>query len=331
MPVLRHLEQGCFSVRLTSTVWHAVGLDECHEMQINKDTKMAVVQPSEPKKKNLSNHLPFQAACIKSLQEQLFPERIEHVPQFSHRPTSQDRKSGLNIERMRAAISKHGLFHDKEENAGLWNFLKQLQATSDQTHDLLQFSAIGQSGYEDHIQTKLINNPSTLVGVRRKRLSTFSTSQAERRRIKQVEKEAKISQRYLKKSVVWLTQHGGNSSDLETLLGPPSPVPRALMDSSGFPYKGTKSSTTTYLERQYTNPSKISNMLPMGWIPHSVILEGMFLIQMAPILSIGSMEEYVKLLLSRYVRPHFNAGAIEVHVVFDVAGLQEESPKEIEQ
>ena len=51
---------------------------------------------------------------------------------------------------------------------------------------------------------------------------------------------------------------------------------------------------------------------------------------MAPIPSMGSMEEYVKLLLSRYVRPHFNAGAIEVHVVFDVAGLQE-SPKEIEQ
>ena len=43
------------------------------------------------------------------------------------------------------------------------------------------------------------------------------------------------------------------------------------------------------------------------------------------------MEEYVKLLLSRYVRPHFYAGTIEVHVVFDVAGLQQESLKEIEQ
>lgn len=39
------------------------------------------------------------------------------------------------------------------------------------------------------------------------------------------------------------------------------------------------------------------------------------------------MEEYVKLLLSRYVSPHFNAGVIKVHVVFDVAGLQPETPK----
>ena len=43
------------------------------------------------------------------------------------------------------------------------------------------------------------------------------------------------------------------------------------------------------------------------------------------------MEDYVKLLLSRYVRPHFHAGVIEVHVVFDATGLQSESPKEIEQ
>ena len=32
-----------------------------------------------------------------------------------------------------------------------------------------------------------------------------------------------------------------------------------------------------------------------------------------------------------FVKPHFNAGAIEVHGVFDVPGLQPESPKEIEQ
>ena len=41
------------------------------------------------------------------------------------------------------------------------------------------------------------------------------------------------------------------------------------------------------------------------------------------------MEEYVKLIISRYVRPHFYAGLIEVHIVFHITGLQSESPKEI--
>ncbi len=45
--VLQHLQDGGFSVRLTSTEWHAVALDECHEMKVNKDAKLAVVRPSE--------------------------------------------------------------------------------------------------------------------------------------------------------------------------------------------------------------------------------------------------------------------------------------------
>ena len=103
------------------------------------------------------------------------------------------------------------------------------------------------------------------------------------------------------------------------------------MDNDGYPYKGTKSSTTTYLERIYTAPPIISNNLPPGWIPHSAILEGMFMIQLSPLPNMTCMEQYVKLLLSRFVKPHFHAGVIEVHGVFDAPGSQRESPKEIEQ
>lgn len=34
--ILQHLVQGGFSVRLSTTEWHAVALDECHKMCINK-------------------------------------------------------------------------------------------------------------------------------------------------------------------------------------------------------------------------------------------------------------------------------------------------------
>ncbi len=48
--IIQHFEDGGFSARLSETDWHAVGLDECHEMLINKDAKMAVVRPNEKKK-----------------------------------------------------------------------------------------------------------------------------------------------------------------------------------------------------------------------------------------------------------------------------------------
>ena len=70
--------------------------------------------------------------------------------------------------------------------------------------------------------------------------------------------------------------------------------------------------------------------MPPGWIPDSVVLEGMFLIQTSPLPNMSSMKEYVKLLLFRFVRPHFSAGVKEVHVVFDNPGSQEETPKELE-
>ena len=119
----------------------------------------------------------------------------------------------MNIERMLGVISNHGLFHDTEENNGLWNFLKLQKANTEQAHNLLQFRAIGQSAYEEYIIT--LNNTTP---VRRKQLNTFSTSLAEKLRIKQVDMEAKISQRYLKRTVAWLAKHGGKEMDLETLL-----------------------------------------------------------------------------------------------------------------
>ena len=36
-------------MRLSSTDWHGVALDECHEMEINKDAKLAVVGPTPDK------------------------------------------------------------------------------------------------------------------------------------------------------------------------------------------------------------------------------------------------------------------------------------------
>ena len=229
------------------------------------------------------------------------------------------------------AIAAHGMFHSEGENRGLWNFLDSKQANSEQTHDLLQFRSIGQAAFEDYVHSKILKQPCTDAPVRRKWLCTFSTSPAEQRRVKQVEKEAKLSQQYLKRAMAWLAEHGSEGVDLETLLGPPSPVPRALIDANGLPYKGTKSTSTAYLQRRYTHPSIIIQELPSGWIPDVVILEGMFPIQTSPMSTMNCMQDYLKLLVSRFVRPHLAAGVQQVHVVFDVPGAHQETPKEIEQ
>ena len=262
--VLHHLQEGGFSVNLTTTQWHGVGIDECHEMKINKDAKMAVVRPSATKMEYLLHYLPFQASCVNNFHQQLFPERTKSTKAFSHHPTSEDRKTAVNVEHILEVIANHGLFHREDQNAGLCNVFIGRKATSEQAHDMLNFRPIGQAGYEAFVESKLLHVPSTAAPVGRKRLCTFSSSPAQKRKVKEADKEAKISQRYLRKAVAWLAEHGPEEKDLETLLGPPALLPKALMDNDGYPYKGTKSSTTMFLERRYTVPPIISNNLPQG-------------------------------------------------------------------
>ena len=50
--------------------------------------------------------------------------------------------------------------------------------------------------------------------------------------------------------------------------------------------------------------------------PDTVIYDGMFIIQTIPIPN-TTMEDYVKLLLNRFVKHHIDDGVSEVHIIFD--------------
>ena len=69
--LLAHLKKGAFAVRLSPSECKAVALDECHEMCINKDFKLAEVRPTKERMQYLANYLPFRSACFKNLQNQV--------------------------------------------------------------------------------------------------------------------------------------------------------------------------------------------------------------------------------------------------------------------
>lgn len=103
--------------------------------------------------------------------------------------------------------------------------------------------------------------------------------------------------------------------------------PCALSVPNGVPHKGNKSKATDFFETRY---KKYVIAFPCGWIPQSVILEGMFLIQTAPPPGVSTFKQYTDMFLSRFVNHHLRAGAIQVHVLFDDPDNSTQSPKEIE-
>ena len=230
---------------------------------------------------------------------------------------------------MTQAISSHGMFISATENKGLHNFLENKEATPEQAHDLMSMRAIGQSGFESFVKTKYLQGTSTDAPVRKKKLCTFTTTKAHKQRTTQIERERKLQQQILKRQLAWFAEKGVDQEHINELFGPVSGVPRALVDKHGLPYKSAKATITPYLERRYKSIPVVLTTLP--WVPTAVILEGMFIIQTEPFPTMETMDEYVQMLMAKYVKPHFHAGVREVHILFDNPGALPETPKEIEQ
>ena len=105
-------------------------------------------------------------------------------------------------------------------------------------------------------------------------------------------------------------------------------LPRAIATSDGQLNKGTKANTTTVYEKRYQcTPPIITTSYPLGWVPSTVVMEGMFLINILPWSAHSSMGEYADFLLKQHILPHFRNGAQEVHLLFDDPDCQIMSPK----
>ncbi len=70
-------------------------------------------------------------------EDQLFPERQNKAPKFSHRQSSKDCIENGNTLNVYKAIEEHGIFHQSKENSGLRNSFAAVKASPEQTHDML--------------------------------------------------------------------------------------------------------------------------------------------------------------------------------------------------
>ena len=106
--IMHHLRKGSFSVRLSPTEWHGVALDECHEMKINKDAKLAVVHPSKHRMEFLSNYMAFRSTCVENLKKTIFPDH-DLPSKICQHATSKDKKRDANVNQMFSLIKKKGM------------------------------------------------------------------------------------------------------------------------------------------------------------------------------------------------------------------------------
>ncbi len=145
--ILTSLQNGSFVVSCTGRSWHSVGIDECHEMCINKDCKCCIVRPSKDFINRIANYIPYRVKSLKNLLKQLSlkpaSEKQVETPKDNLSSKPSVLKISKNISEQRKAINLSGLL-DLTEDKGLRNPLCKKVPTPDQERDLSNFRAIGQ-------------------------------------------------------------------------------------------------------------------------------------------------------------------------------------------
>ena len=241
--VLQAFSEGAFSVWLSTRQFCSVGLDEAHEMKINKECKAAIVRPSKENMHTLSNTIQFRASMVTSLTTELFPERSKrHTKEaITLKPSLTQQKVEENIEAMATAVRSSGMLARVETNRGLANFFTNTHATPEQRHDLLQYRKIGQADYDAHVNYRLLKSPSSKAPTRQRKLSTFATSAVRSKREKKLKSDTKLINNCMKKKIAWMTATGMCPGQIDEVY---TETPKALMGADGLPNKGRKSSTT---------------------------------------------------------------------------------------
>ncbi len=324
--ISKQFRAGGFSGAITTRKLHCEALDELHEMKINKEAKCMVVRPTEDNMHRISTSLPFRAQMMEKFISQLFPERSKLTIQhgIATKVSTTLSKVEANILAMQQVIDTNRAFEVVQENRGLKNIISHLSATPEQSHDLLTFHKIAQEDFLAYIQTCVVNKSSVTDYQKQHRLNTFSNTRKEKQRTKQLQRTEKMIEQCMRRQASMSLENRDTPIQLQTY----SVLPRALVNKDGMPVKGQKSGTTTALSKRYQLLPLVSENLP--WIPHSVIIDAMFIIHSTPPLHNKNITDYAHFIMNRYVNTHFERGVMEVHVVFDDPGRHPVTPKSFE-
>ena len=233
----------------------------------------------------------------------------------------------MDTRKLIEVISKSYLIpNESSVRGGLLNFSTGALTEPEVAHDLLNARTMGKKDFEIAVQYYFLKNASVKFQKRKRKLLTFSTTQKKKQKQSLAKQEQKTITICTKRAIAWASQHQTTADCLGVQY---IEQPRAFVDANNKPTKGQKSFITQHLAARYT--TIINKSLPDQWTPELVVIDGMFLVHVKPFGSKTTFADYVRLLLRRFVQPHFKKGTKEVHILFDKSQQSNFNPKQWEQ
>ncbi|CAH1799207.1 unnamed protein product [Owenia fusiformis] len=325
--VVQHYKEGSFAVNMKGRKMANLGLDEAHEMTINKDVK-AVLHRVNPKTiETIADYLATSAKIVKNVKEIVGLEEDDSEDYQRDDTLSVMERETKNIKTYLVKVGE-GDFFEKEDLAH--PFTKE-KADQIQKQGLLHHERVGQEAFKLLVTSKFLEASSTKVIMKKQKLKTFSKGRVSKSKMKQSEKDKQLVVTCYKRTMALSQQQNKPVKELMQYLE----TPRAICTPDGLPFKGTKSTINGIYQKRYgseanTNAPIIIDMLPITDDPSTIILEGMNLIYTSPLPLHKTFKDYGAFFLARIVTYFKRRKFTFVHLLFDQYKTQGESPKEIE-
>lgn len=324
--VSQSFSSGGFSFSITGKPWHSVGLDEAHEMLINKDCKSAVIHPTKEFIKRMALYFPFHAKVLKNLQKQL--STLEPCSLIAVSAAAV--KFCKNTWAMKDQIESSKLLPlPTDQQLQLRNSFTGTTASLQQQEDLLNFRRVGEEDFYNFVEYTYLKISSVRPRTKRHNLKTFTKAKVVKKSmVNQLQREKSLVTKCLKSRLLLAQMQEGDVRENPT-NEQFIELPKAIADENGLPNKGQKCNTTTFFVNRYSDQVFLQTF-PLGWIPDCVVMEGMFLIQTTPLRIHSNMWEYSRFIAIRHVGWYIKAGVAQIHIVFDDEGRLEPHPKFVE-
>lgn len=133
--VLNQLHHGGFTVSIKGRPCHSIGIDEAHEMCINRECKEYVTRPSAEYLTRTAIFLPIRAKALKHAEAQLFPEHNKECSSGITTIYAFDRESiklEMNVKCQVKHLKSSSIVETTPQDSTLCHLFKQKKPTAEQ-------------------------------------------------------------------------------------------------------------------------------------------------------------------------------------------------------
>ena len=254
--------------------WNSVGLDEGHEMGINREVKGALNSFSPESMSRILYYLYYRGKLMGNLKE-LMGRSTSHKHMGSQTiSTDTERNVQSLLMKMRLANVQPFAMNYYEVSVYLFHIFSGLQASKLQEEDMMSFRSMGEEALSDYIKCNVIQYKNQ-KGRKRIKLNTFGQKKLTTvQRRSQVQYEKRVSST-LRRMIGWSKLKGVVVEDIQQMIS----LPSVLCSSDGMPYSSQKCKTTSFFQKRYPE-CFIQGTLPPTLQPKCVVIDAMFMLFM---------------------------------------------------